>query len=115
MNLLDVSNGCSSVLVEAEHPYIKSYIKHIHISNNCCGANATLNNVKWKLHGFGIRKIVKEEVRGCLRCAITRAHPYHYPTQPEIPLERLQLKETLQLSAPATAVQRITHRQLAVV
>ena len=35
---------------------------------------------------------MKETVNGCLRCAITRAHPYHYSTQPEISLERLQAK-----------------------
>ena len=66
-NLLDVENGGLPILVDAEHPYIKSYIKHIHMSNNCCGANSTLNNVKWKMHGFYVRKVVKEVVKSCVK------------------------------------------------
>ena len=51
-----------------------------------------MNNIKWKMHGFYIRKIVKEVVKRCVKCAVSRANPYHYPNQPEIPLERLQAK-----------------------
>ena len=44
------------------------------------------------MHGLHIRKSIKSEIKKCRKCAAYRAIPYHYPTQPELPLERLQAK-----------------------
>ena len=79
--------GSSPLLMSAEHPFMRSYIRNTHIKNNCMGANVTLNGVKWIMHGLHLRKVVKEVVRTCAICAVTRAPPYHYPEQPELPLE----------------------------
>ena len=40
-NLMDEEHGKSPVLVNADHPYIKSYIKHTHILNNCSNFHTT--------------------------------------------------------------------------
>ena len=57
---------------------MRSYIRNTHIKNNCMGSNATLNGIKWIMHGLHLRKVVKEVVRTCTICAITRALIYHY-------------------------------------
>ena len=58
--------------------------------NNCNGTNATLNIIKWLMHGLKLRKAVNNIVRTCRNCIRVRANPYHYPSQPELPQERLK-------------------------
>ena len=73
--LLDSTQGASPVLMNAEHPFMRSYIRYSHVKNNCTGANATLNGIKRIMHGLKLRKVVKEVVRIYAICAITRARP----------------------------------------
>ena len=87
--LLNKTLSNSPVLVNAEHPYIESYIRSNHVGNNCNGTNATYNLIKWTMHGPGLRKIVNRVIKLCSNCAIVRAIPYSYPGHPELPLERL--------------------------
>ena len=57
--LLDSTQGASPVLMNAEHLFMRSDIRSTHIKNNCMGANATLNGIKWIMHGLKLRKVVK--------------------------------------------------------
>ena len=95
--LIDTIREGAPVLVKTDHPYVTSYIKHKHIVNNCTGANATINNVKWKIFGLKLKKVVKNIVKACNICAISRAFPYHYPSQPGLPIERLYAQAHLTL------------------
>ena len=88
--LLEKKKCKAPVLVHAEHPYIYSYIKHKHMFNNCNGTNAALNIIKWLMHGLKLKKVVNEIVKTCRNCIRVRANPYHYPSQPELPQERLK-------------------------
>ena len=86
-----VKNKCEApVLVNAEHPYVYAYIKHRHIWNNCYGTNSSMNNIKWMMHGLKLKKVINHIVKTCIHCARVRAIPYHYPVQPELPMERLK-------------------------
>ena len=76
------------VLVDPEHCFIKEYLKDLHRCNNHAQINSTLNKVRQVMHGPGLRNAVKKVVSQCMNCRKIRASPYHYPTQPDLPIER---------------------------
>ena len=76
------------ILVDVEHYFVKEYIKHMHKCHNHAQANSTLNKVRQVIHGPGIRNAVKKVVSSCINCRRIRACPYHYPSQPDLPVER---------------------------
>ena len=80
------------VLVDPKNCFIKEYLKHLHKCNNHAHANSTLNKVRQMMHGPGIRNAIKTVVSKCMNCRRIRASPYHYPVQPDLPMERYLLE-----------------------
>lgn len=76
------------ILVDTENNFIKAYIKNIHVHNNCASKSFTLNAARQEIHGHKLVALVKKIIGGCHICMRHRAHPYRYPIQPVLPLER---------------------------
>ena len=56
--------------------------------NNCANVNFTLNAARQEIHGHKLPSLVKKLIGSCHVCMRYRAHPYRYPIQPVLPLER---------------------------
>ena len=80
------------ILVHGDHPMIKSFLLNYHIKWNCLSENNMVNNIKSSMHGIKLMLKIKQTVKSCARCAVKRAVPYGYPSQPKLPLERLQAR-----------------------
>ena len=76
------------ILVDPENEFVLSYIKHIHVSNNCAGSNFTLNTVRQDIYCFKLNATIKKIIGRCHICMRFRCHPYRYPIQPVLPLIR---------------------------
>ena len=77
------------VLVDTQSSWTSSYIKNIHVSNGCAQYHYTLNAIRQEIHGFRLPDLVKKVIGRCHICIRFRAHPYRYPVQPVLPLERV--------------------------
>ena len=76
------------ILVDPENEFVLSYIKYIHVSNNCAGSNFTLNAVRQEIYCFKLNATIKKVIGRCHICMRFRCHPYRYPMQPVLPLIR---------------------------
>ena len=76
------------VLFDAENPFTSSYIKNIHVANNCASYNFTVNAAKQEIYAFRLPALVKKIIGECHICMRFRTHPYRYPKQPVLPLQR---------------------------
>ena len=76
------------ILADTNSDFIKSYLKNIHVTNNCAGVNFTLNGARQDIHAHGLTALIKTIIGECMICARYRAHPYRYPIQPVLPKER---------------------------
>ena len=76
------------ILVDTGNNFTKAYIKNIHVANNCANVNFTLNAARQEIHGHKLPSLVKKIIGSCHVCMRYRAHPYRYPIQPVLPLER---------------------------
>ena len=88
-NLLEPKIKNDPILVNASHPFVKAFIKYLHIHSNCSSRQFTLHKVRKIMHGIGLTVAVKKIVRNCNCCRILRAQPYLYPELPPLPKERL--------------------------
>ena len=69
----------------------KSYIKNVHVSNNCANHNFTINSIRHEAYGFKLSVHIKKIISQCHICMRFRAHPYRYPQQPVLPLQRVMV------------------------
>ena len=76
------------VLMDMESGFAQSYIKNIHVSNNCANHNFTINSIRQEAYGFRLSVHIKKIISQCRICMRFRAHPYRYPQQPVLPLQR---------------------------
>ena len=77
------------VLMDMESSFAQSYIKNIHVSNNCASHNFTINSIRQEAYGIRLSVYIKRIISKCHICMRYRAHPYRYPVQPVLPLERV--------------------------
>ena len=85
---LETKKKDAPVLVDPGHPFVISYVTSLHRCKNCAAGDSTLNKVRQKVHGPGLKNLVKKVVGQCRQCMRIRASPYRYPEQPVIPIER---------------------------
>ena len=76
------------ILADTESEFIRSYIKNVHVTNNCANVNFTLNVSRQDIHAHKLSALIKKVIGECLICRRYRAHPYRYPIQPVLPKER---------------------------
>ena len=79
------------ILMDTQNGFTKSYIKNIHVANNCAPYHFTLNAARQEIHGIKLQNLVKKVIGECKICIRYRAHPYRYPIQPVLPMERAQV------------------------
>ena len=78
----------SPILMDTNSDLTASYIKNIHVQNNCGTKNFTLNYARQEIHAIRLVNLVKQIIGKCKVCMRYRCHPYRYPIQPILPLER---------------------------
>ena len=79
------------VLLDMESGFAQAYIKNIHVSNNCANHNFTINSIRQEAYGFRLSVYIKRIISQCRICMRFRAHPYRYPLQPVLPLQRAMI------------------------
>ena len=76
------------VLMDVENNFTLAYIRNIHVRNNCATYNFLINTIRQEAYGFKLSVHIKRVISKCRICARYRAHPYRYPQQPVLPLQR---------------------------
>lgn len=76
------------ILADTNSDFITSYLKNLHVTNNCAGVNFTLNAARQDIYAHRLPALIKKIIGQCMICARYRAHPYRYPMQPVLPKER---------------------------
>ena len=97
-NLLEPRIKNDPILVNANHPFVESFIRYLHIHSNCSSRQSTLHKVRKIMHGIGLTVVIKKVVRSCNCCRILRAQPYSYPELPPLPKERLASEKPFAVS-----------------
>ena len=85
---LTKDNRNAPVLMDMTNRFTEAYIKNIHVSNNCANHNFTINVIRQEAYGFKLSVYIKSIISKCRICSRYRAHPYRYPQQPVLPLQR---------------------------
>ena len=76
---LDPFDGMGPILAAPKHPFVLSYIYHLHYHSNCASKNYTLNKVRRELHGPGLKVVINSIIKNCYICKEHRSQYLRFP------------------------------------
>ena len=86
--MLIKDNRNAPILMDIDSDFTRAYVKNIHVSNNCANHNFTINTIRQEAYGFRLSALVKSIISSCKICQRFRCHPFRYPIQPPLPMQR---------------------------